>query len=209
MPDAAVARRGLDDDVFRLPDQPRRFEGGRRQRSILLNPSRSHDKVGGHEAVRNQITEDVELMRHTQRRRIKVRFLLGEHLASTRMHATLNQMFHGWGNFFRNQPRSPWRIPLRRWSSFHVRGFSVYPCAGLCVSEPPTAGMIYPARCWRIWVLMKSDFATGLRHERQPQRDAWLFRISGTMMLAIFMVRACGWVTLGSLSGGIRSTGRT
>src|SRR5438876_3705192 len=52
----------------------------------------AYEKVGGHEAVRNQITEDVELMRLLKSEEFTVRFLLGGHLASTRMHSNLRQM---------------------------------------------------------------------------------------------------------------------
>ena len=67
---------------------------------FFLIRKEAYEKVGGHEAVRNQITEDVELMRLLKGEEFKVRFLLGGHLASTRMHANLKQMFHGWGRSF-------------------------------------------------------------------------------------------------------------
>ncbi len=71
----------------------------------------AYEKVGGHEAVRNQITEDVELMRLLKSNEFVVRFLVGWHLAATRMHSNLRQMFHGWGRIFSGTSRrSPWRI---------------------------------------------------------------------------------------------------
>jgi chlorobactene glucosyltransferase len=55
-----------------------------------------YDRVGGHAAVRDQIVEDIMLMRTLKRAGAKVRLQFGQHLVSARMHATLPEMYAGW-----------------------------------------------------------------------------------------------------------------
>jgi cellulose synthase/poly-beta-1,6-N-acetylglucosamine synthase-like glycosyltransferase len=145
-----------------------------------------YEKVGGHQAVRNQITEDVELMRLLKGNNFIVRFLLGGHLASTRMHSTLRQLFHGWGRIFSGTSRrSPWRILLAM-LFFICNGFTAY--VGL------TFGILLAMRGdYTVLVialahlaLMTSYLATIYALSGNPKRYAWLFPISGTMMIAIF-----------------------
>ena len=62
-------------------------------------------KVGGHAAVRDKTCEDVELARLSKKAGARVRFALGGHLASTRMHATPRQMFNGWARNFAGTAR--------------------------------------------------------------------------------------------------------
>jgi chlorobactene glucosyltransferase len=55
--------------------------------------------------VKDRIVEDVELMRALKKEGFKTRFLAGRHLASTRMHTHLGQMFHGWARIFAGTSR--------------------------------------------------------------------------------------------------------
>jgi cellulose synthase/poly-beta-1,6-N-acetylglucosamine synthase-like glycosyltransferase len=57
-------------------------------------------QVHGHEAVRDQIVEDVALMRVLKRSGARVRLMMGQQLAQTRMHTNLRQMFNGWARIF-------------------------------------------------------------------------------------------------------------
>ena len=70
--------------------------------------------VGGHAAVRDKTCEDVELARLAKGRGATVRFLLGQHLARTRMHATPRQMFNGWARNFAGTAR---HRPGRLWAT--------------------------------------------------------------------------------------------
>ncbi len=67
---------------------------------VFLIRAEAYRKVNGHEAVKDRIVEDVELMRTLKKAAFKTRFLAGRHLASTRMHTHLRQMFHGWARIF-------------------------------------------------------------------------------------------------------------
>src|SRR5205814_52231 len=71
----------------------------------------AYESVGGHGAVRDNITEDVALMRILKRAKFVTRLYLGQSFASTRMHGTLRQMFNGWARIYSGvSQRRPARI---------------------------------------------------------------------------------------------------
>jgi cellulose synthase/poly-beta-1,6-N-acetylglucosamine synthase-like glycosyltransferase len=154
----------------------------------------AYEAVGGHEAVRDQITEDVELMRLLKGRGFRTRLFMGAPLASTRMHSTLPQMFHGWARIYAGTSRrSPWRI---------VGAIIFYVLCGLSV---------YPALAWGIahalngfgsgWLiaslahltLMSAYLAIVYRMSGTRARGALLFPLGGAVMLGIFAfaIRTC------------------
>jgi cellulose synthase/poly-beta-1,6-N-acetylglucosamine synthase-like glycosyltransferase len=73
---------------------------------VFLIHAAAYRTVDGHAAVRDRIVEDVELMRLLKKQGFKCRFYAGRHLASTRMHTSLRQMFHGWARIFAGSARS-------------------------------------------------------------------------------------------------------
>jgi chlorobactene glucosyltransferase len=78
---------------------------------VLLIRRGPYDKVGGHAAVRHKMLEDIALMRALKSAGFTTRFLLGYHLASTRMYSSVAQTFRGWGRIYATtNDRSPWRI---------------------------------------------------------------------------------------------------
>ena len=71
----------------------------------------AYEKVGGHAAVRDNITEDVALMRLLKANEFRVRLYYGRDFASTRMHTSWRQLFHGWARILSGvTKRRPWRI---------------------------------------------------------------------------------------------------
>jgi cellulose synthase/poly-beta-1,6-N-acetylglucosamine synthase-like glycosyltransferase len=154
----------------------------------------AYEAVGGHEAVRDQITEDVELMRLLKASGYRVRLLLGGHLASTRMHSTLPRLFHGWGRIFAGTSRrSPWRI-LGAMLFIMVSCYTVYPAL--------VAGIVAFARSsdpsWLITsathlALMTAYFAIVYRMSGNRARNAILFPLAGGILLGVFAfaLRTC------------------
>jgi hypothetical protein len=59
-----------------------------------------YEEVGGHAAVRDNITEDVALMRLMKAAGKRCRLYYGTDFASTRMHTTLRSMFNGWARIY-------------------------------------------------------------------------------------------------------------
>ena len=67
---------------------------------LFLIRKTCYEKVGGHECVKDQIVEDVMLMRALKSSGARCRLLLGQSFARCRMHTNLKQMFHGWARIF-------------------------------------------------------------------------------------------------------------
>ena len=100
---------------------------------LFLVQRDAYDAVGGHATVRNQIVEDVELMRALKSTGHKCRLMIGAHLASTHMHATLPELRRGWGRIFAGTARYR---PARLWAAIAftvLSGLSVYPAFGYAV----------------------------------------------------------------------------
>jgi len=145
-----------------------------------------YESAGNHAAVRDQITEDVELMRLLKRGGCRVRFLLGSHLAATRMHTSFNQMLHGWGRIYSGSVRRRPGPIVQAMLFIVVSGLSLYPAA------------IYAAIYWKsgseVWLgaagahalLMGSYLAYIYRKSGNPMRYAWLFPAAAVYLL-IFM----------------------
>ncbi|MEM8874810.1 MAG: glycosyltransferase family 2 protein, partial [Planctomycetota bacterium] len=59
-----------------------------------------YEEVGGHEAVRAKITEDVALMRNLKNAGHRTRLFSAPHLVATQMHATWEQIRNGWARIY-------------------------------------------------------------------------------------------------------------
>jgi cellulose synthase/poly-beta-1,6-N-acetylglucosamine synthase-like glycosyltransferase len=70
-----------------------------------------YDRVGGHAAVKDMPTEDVDLMRVLKRSGARCRLYAGDDLAETRMYDSLSRMLTGWARIYSGAShRRPWRI---------------------------------------------------------------------------------------------------
>ncbi len=114
---------------------------------VFLIRAEAYRAVGGHEAVKDRIVEDVELMRRLKKAGFKTRFAAGRQLASTRMHTSLNQMFHGWARIFAGTARAS------VWPMFLSIGFIL-----LCVVSA------YPAIAYAFAVHSNAWFIAGISH---------------------------------------------
>ncbi len=154
----------------------------------------AYETVGGHESVRAQITEDVELMRLLKGRGFRTRFQLGSHLASTRMHATLRQMFHGWGRIYSGTARRrPWRI-LGAMAFLLVCGFTLYPALVYGIVRV----IMWDDLGWLLasgahLLVMTGYLALVYHWSGNRAREAWLFPLGGPILFAIlaFALRTC------------------
>ena len=57
----------------------------------------TYEAIGGHEAVRENVAEDLMLAQATRRAGRRVRFVLGPDQLSTRMYTSLQELIEGWG----------------------------------------------------------------------------------------------------------------
>lgn len=160
---------------------------------FLLIRRSAYATVGGHESVRAAITEDVEMMRLLKGRGFRTRLMLGSHLAATRMHSSLGQMFHGWGRILSGSSRrSPRRI-IGAMLFLLICGFGVYPALawGLAALRWNDPGWLIVSVLHLL--LMTVYLALIYRWSGNRARYALLFPLGGGVLLGIlaFALRTC------------------
>jgi cellulose synthase/poly-beta-1,6-N-acetylglucosamine synthase-like glycosyltransferase len=155
---------------------------------FFLIRSAAHASVGGHAAVRAEPAEDVQLMRLMKHAGFRVRFFMGQHLASTRMHATLAQIVRGWARIYSTtSQRDPRRI-VGALIFFVVCGLTAYDAILACVFATPRPS----TRAWVIaslihLALMTIYLAIMYGFSRNRRWYALLFPISAPVMLWVFV----------------------
>jgi cellulose synthase/poly-beta-1,6-N-acetylglucosamine synthase-like glycosyltransferase len=127
-------------NVVSLTNLDRRRDVAAANGQFFLIRRSAYETVGGHAAVKDQVTEDVELMRLLKSHGFKTRLFSGGHLAATRMHSTLGQMFHGWARIYCGTVRRrPGRI-LGAMLFMLCCVATVYPAVVQAVAELATSG---------------------------------------------------------------------
>lgn len=87
--------------LFRFPDFER-VAGNDRWRDAIANgqyimmPATSYHRLGGHEAVKDQVVEDLALAQHVKRAGMRLRVRAAEDGLSTRMYRSLGELIEGW-----------------------------------------------------------------------------------------------------------------
>jgi cellulose synthase/poly-beta-1,6-N-acetylglucosamine synthase-like glycosyltransferase len=148
----------------------------------------AYEAAGGHAAVRDQITEDVELMRRLKSSGFRTRLLFGNHLATTRMHATLTQMLHGWGRIYSGTSRRKMgRIALGIIFLLTI-ALSAYPMLALSLFHP----LWLPLAIAHL-TLLTAYLALVYHSAGQPRRYAFLFPLGSAILLSllIYALRMC------------------
>ncbi len=70
----------------------------------------AYEQMGGHAAVRDEMTEDVALARIAAKAGMRRYLGLGPHLLRTRMHESLSQIIHGWTRIFIGTLGKSWKL---------------------------------------------------------------------------------------------------
>jgi chlorobactene glucosyltransferase len=148
----------------------------------------AYEAVGGHAAVRDQITEDVELMRRLKSNGFRTRLLFGDHLATTRMHATLHQMIHGWGRIYSGTSRRRIGRILATTVLLPLIGLTVYPAL--------IVGLFHPLlliAAGAHFIAMTAYLSLVYSRAGQPRRYALLFPLGCgvILMLLAYALRMC------------------
>ena len=142
----------------------------------------AYEAVGGHAAVHDQITEDVELMRLLKHADFRVRLCFGNNLAATRMHASIRQMIHGWGRIFSGTARR------RTWRMFLGIAFIFFGC--FSVWPALAYGLTYSTTWLAIallhWSLMTGYAVIVYGQSGQSRWNALFFPAGQAALLVLF-----------------------
>jgi chlorobactene glucosyltransferase len=82
----------INDDNY-----PKRFAASG---AYILIKSSVYKKIGGHEAIRDKITDDYSLAGLTKGKKYKIRFLIGTDFVKVRMYANFKEIWYGFGKSF-------------------------------------------------------------------------------------------------------------
>jgi chlorobactene glucosyltransferase len=148
----------------------------------------AYDAVGGHAALRDSAGEDVELARRLKKAGYAPRLGWGMDLVTTRMYASLPEIFRGWGrNFIAASRGKPWRV-LAAMAFLIVCVFTVWPAliAGIC-HDVPLNREVWLYLVYLLAILMTCTLADGYRWGRHSGTLGLLWPISTVMLLALFI----------------------
>ncbi len=150
-----------------------------------------YDAIGGHEAVRDKLSEDVALARQVKAKGLRPRVAWGVDLAAVHMYAGLANLLRGWSrNFYGVGLGSPWRI-LVGMGFFVVCVLSVYPMLAwgiwaLLRPSPRWIDFAWLGLAGTHWILMTATMWVHYRWSGNPGRYAVLLPLGAVMMLRIF-----------------------
>ncbi|MBP7935705.1 MAG: glycosyltransferase [Phycisphaerae bacterium] len=80
-------------------NDPRRSEAYANGAFMLMN-RRCYETIGGHEAVRTEVNEDMHMARLTKERGLRLYVIQGDGLYRVRMYTGLRQIWRGWSRIF-------------------------------------------------------------------------------------------------------------
>jgi len=149
---------------------------------FLLVKRAAYDAVGGHEAIRGTLSEDVAVARRLKAAGFRPRLGWADGWASVRMYAGLGEVFRGWSrNFYVGSLGRPWRI-LGLLAFLAVCWLSMFVAAAWGIARPSAAwltaaGAHFAAMTWAL-VLM-------YRWSGNPWWNALLFPIGAAVLVAI------------------------
>jgi cellulose synthase/poly-beta-1,6-N-acetylglucosamine synthase-like glycosyltransferase len=142
----------------------------------------AYEAVGGHESVKDHITEDVALMRIIKRRGFRTRLYMGRQFASTRMHSTYPQMLNGWGRIYSGvSSRRPWRILGAM--GYVLSGLLAYIALLTGIAQHDQKLLLLAALHW---LLMTGVVATFYHWSGNRKRYALLFPLAAPVLLSLY-----------------------
>jgi glycosyltransferase involved in cell wall biosynthesis len=178
---------------------------------FLMISRPAYEALGGHEAVRDKYCEDVEIARILKPRGWKPRVAWGSEFCSVRMYSSLASIFKGWGRiYYAGRNGSPWRVMLAAlflvlccfsgyaalaWGLWRLAHPATLPGVGAFGYYTPTFSA---AAAWLVasvvhLVVMTWFVGTMYRWSGNRRRNALMFPLAGSMLMAIFLkaLRMC------------------
>lgn len=159
---------------------------------FIVFPRASYERIGGHEAVRAEVVEDLSLAQRTVVTGGRMYMAWADELIATRMYRTLRGIVEGWSKNLARASRytvAPWLRPVLPWLvAAFLLGFWVVPplalLAGLFVPPAPPIGWSATATLASLvfWLQMH-------RMLRISPSTAFLYPL-GAMITAALFVRS-------------------
>lgn len=149
-----------------------------------------YESVGGHEAIRGTLSEDVAIARKLKSAGYRPRLGWGDGWATVRMYEGFNSIFRGWSrNFYVGCLGRPWRI-LALMAFLVVCCYSVFGAAGwgLYRNEhpiSPLAGWGWLGVAAAHYATMTAVAALMYRWSGEPMGYALLLPVGGAVLLVI------------------------
>jgi glycosyltransferase involved in cell wall biosynthesis len=78
------------------PASPRAYANG----AFMLMPRRTYEAIGGHDAVRDTLNEDMHMARRVKQRGLRLRVIRGGRAYRVRMYTGFRQIWRGWSRIF-------------------------------------------------------------------------------------------------------------
>ena len=151
-----------------------------------------HTAIGGHEAVKGFLSEDVALARLVKSAGFRPRIAWGMDLAEVRMYSGLSNLVRGWArNFYGIGLGRPWRI-LAATAFLLQCCFSAYIAIAWGIHRAIAPVNTHGAAAWLAaggahLLLMSLFLGTTYRWGGAPRRYALYFPLGGAMLLWVFI----------------------
>lgn len=167
---------------------------------FLMISRPAYDTIGRHEVVRDRYCEDVEIARLVKEKGLRPRVSWGNDFCAVRMYSSLDAIFRGWSRiYYAAKVGSPWRILGGVWFVL-ICGFSAYAALAWGLFRVWRPSETWPSSSVA-WLLASGihlalvTFLVGTLYawSGNPRRNALMFPVAGSMLLAIFVraLRMC------------------
>lgn len=159
---------------------------------FMLVRRKAYDAIGGHEPVRDQLSEDIGIARALKCRGYKPRLALGDSFVSTRMYNSFATVMNGWSrNFFGGSGGNPWKMFA---AIFFVLAacfslFATIPWGVYRIANPVTE---FGGAAWLLvaiahGLIMTITIAVQYAWTGNPKRYALLFPLGAVMLVVVWM----------------------
>jgi len=166
---------------------------------FILIRRETYLRIGGHQAARDAVIEDIPLARQARRAGLRMRTALGTDVVAVRMYTSFREIWAGWTRIFIGALQRRWKL---LWSVVSVLGGSLMPSLAA-----PAAGALVLASGWPagpaattavvlVWLHFVAVYSVSARTWRLCRCDArylLLYPVSCVVVVAI-LLRAWWWM---------------
>lgn len=184
-------RGATDVGAVNAPGRPEAFANGQ----FLLVDREAYTSIGGHEAVRREVLEDVRLARALKQRGHPIGLYAAPDLFRVRLYRSLGEILAGYGkNLYEGMDRRP-LLALGALLFLFIGALAPWIFLGVAIARPSAVftGLDSPA-LWTAWMALTCllPMAFRWRVERADGRTGWLFWTHplGNLVLGAVLVRA-------------------